>query len=129
MKTEPTLNGTAQTPEQHASACWQRLVDHAKAGRCTCHYDACGNSVHVRVLRGCVTGRMLYEEYSIARRRVVQGWPDDLPGSQTLEAGDMGSTLESSDGFDPLQGCSDGWKSKRAHLYGPDGKLKPGVKP
>lgn len=98
---------TAQSPAEHAMSCWLVLVRHCEAGRCTCHIGA-GGSVHV--LNGCVTGRMLFDEYKIASRRndpnpdVVSDRVRELNGnlSALLEDGDMGSTL-CPDG----EGCAD----------------------
>ena len=84
----PNLNcqgETAQSPSEHAESCWAALARHCEGGRCTCHLGI-GGSVHV--LNGCAVGRMLENEYAIASERVRNR------RGPSLEAGDMGSTLE-----------------------------------
>ena len=83
---EPMSVGRLRVAEEHAHTCWQRLIEHAQGGRCTCHLGI-GGSVHV--LAGCVTGRMLYEEYWRAADLVRELSPK-------LEAGDF-------DGLDPAE--------------------------
>ena len=82
---ESSSTGRLRVAEEHARACWSRLVEHAQQGRCTCHLGVGGS---VRVLDGCVTGRMLHDEYWIAADRVR-----DLSPSQLVQ-GDMESTLD-----------------------------------
>lgn len=77
--------GQLAVAKAHAVACWNLVAQHCQQGRCTCHLDV-GGSVHI--IQGCVTGRMLNDEYAIAAERVR-----DLSASK-LEAGDMESTLE-----------------------------------
>ncbi len=108
MQTEPKLN-----VDTHANACWLRLVVHAQSGRCTCHLGVAG-SVHV--LDGCSVGRMLRDEYTIAKAE------EKARAESKLEAGDFEAP-------DTFAGCTDEWRGARSHLYGPDGKLLPGVKP
>lgn len=76
---EPVSVGRLRVAEEHARSCWLRLVVHAQGGRCTCHLET-GGSVHV--IAGCVTGRMLYEEYWRAADLVRELSPK-------LEAGDF----------------------------------------
>lgn len=84
MNSEQALNEnlgeTAQSPEEHAQSCWDVLVRHCQAGRCTCHIGI-GGSVHV--LSGCVVGLMLFDEYMIASRRSdhVPNLPRGLNGN------------------------------------------------
>lgn len=79
-----TSTGRLRLAEEHARACWDKLVEHAQGGRCTCHLGAHG-SVHV--LNACYTGRMLQDEYFTAAERVRELSPK-------LEEGDMESTLD-----------------------------------
>lgn len=90
---EPMSVGRLRVAEEHARACWQRLVEHAQGGRCTCHLGV-GGSVHV--LAGCVTGRMLHDEYWTAAELVREMSPG-------LEIGDPRHDLEVGDfdGRDP----------------------------
>jgi len=95
MNPEQTLNappltstGRLRVAEEHARACWDKLVEHAKGGRCTCHLGAHG-SVHV--LNACYTGRMLQAEYFSAAERVRELSP---PIQSKLEPGDMESMLD-----------------------------------
>jgi hypothetical protein len=94
MTTEPKLNespltttGRLRVAQERARACWNVLVKHCEAGRCTCNLGVCGS---VNILNACVVGRMLSDEYIIAKARVQELAQINLP----LEAGDMGSTLE-----------------------------------
>jgi len=106
---EPTTVGRLRVAEEHARACWQRLVEHAQGGRCTCHLGV-GGSVHV--LAGCVTGRMLHEEYWRAAELVRELSPNYTEGprhgaygrNSASESGDRDShQLEAGDfdGRDP----------------------------
>ena len=81
---ERKATGALAVAQAHARACWDRTIEHAEAGRCTCHIDMDG-SVHT--FHGCVTGRMLSEEYWIAADRVVSLSPK-------LEFGDFEKPLE-----------------------------------
>ena len=112
MKSEQSLNETAQSPAEHARSCWRQLTTHCHANRCNCHLGIYG-SVHI--IAGCETGRMLAEEYEIATQRVRDlfqiemdmechedaavcdcSYHENLRAAEEshLEAGDMGSTLE-----------------------------------
>lgn len=62
MQPESTLNANT-----HSNTCWLRLVAHAQSGRCTCHLGVGGS---VNVLDGCSVGRMLKDEYEIAKAEV-----------------------------------------------------------
>lgn len=79
MNAEPTLNA-----DTHANACWLRLVVHAQSGRCTCHLSVGGS---VNVVEGCAVGRMLRDEYTIAKAEVK------ARAQSTLEPGDFEAAL------------------------------------
>lgn len=89
MNNEPTLNA-----DTHARACWLRLVEHAQSGRCTCHL---GHGGSVNVLDGCSVGRMLRDEYEIAKAEVK------ARAQSRLEPGDFdaGDGCACSGDFDP----------------------------
>lgn len=42
---------------------WNKLVEHAQKGMCTCHIGQIGE---VNILNACVTGRHLKEEYDLS---------------------------------------------------------------
>lgn len=94
MQTEHSLNATAQTPEQHAVACWAALERHVaptQAGsRCGCYQHSIAR--HIVILKSCEVGEALAEEYEIASRRVreITSASEQLG----LESGDMESTVE-----------------------------------
>lgn len=81
-------NPQLKIAEAHSLACWQKLEEHAKSGRCNCHVSADGD---VHILHGCPLGRSLHEEYWIAAERVRE-----ISGQtvMSLEDGDF-------DGRDP----------------------------
>lgn len=103
---EPMSVGRLRVAEEHAHTCWQRLVEHAQGGRCTCHLGI-GGSVHV--LAGCYTGRVLHDEYWIAAERVRELSPGYTQGPRhgvsghdiASESGDKESRQLEAGDFDP----------------------------
>lgn len=85
---------TAQTPEQHAVACWAALERHVApthvGSRCGCYQHSIAR--HIVILKSCEVGEALAEEYEIASRRVRE--ISFSTEQRELELGDMESTVE-----------------------------------
>jgi hypothetical protein len=52
--------GKMKSLQNDARQRWNKLVEHAQSGNCTCHIGQIGE---VNILSACVTGRNLKEEY------------------------------------------------------------------
>jgi hypothetical protein len=55
--------GKLNVLQNNVTDCWNKLVKHAQEGKCTCNIDMKGT---VSILKACVTGRNLKEEYDLS---------------------------------------------------------------